>query len=317
MATRRDQRQQRRKKQRAQAIRRKRHLRALPTGSDLEHGHTVDPTGSVLEAGDLLPDQHAGMELTMRRLTGLGGGAAHEAQELAYRAMQAQGVKERRAWLQRALDVDPECVDALWIQARMDARSPEDLAQRLETVVETATLRLGPRGFEEGRGHFWGLLETRPYMRARTELAWALLALGREDQAIGHVPAMLELNPGDNQGLRYTLLGLLRRRCDLSAAQSLAERFDDDASPTFAWGGMLLAFLGGDLERAARGVAQARADNPHAEAYLTGERTPPPQGERPPYWSPRDETGAWICADEIGSAWKAHPKAQRWLRSLG
>jgi tetratricopeptide (TPR) repeat protein len=73
-------------------------------------------------------------------------------------------------------------------------------------------LALGPEGFKEYDGHFWGFLETRPYMRARHGLALALLKLGEEEEAMKHFRAMLKLNPGDNQGIRYLLLGCLLKR---------------------------------------------------------------------------------------------------------
>jgi hypothetical protein len=49
-------------------------------------------------------------------------------------------------------------------------------------------------------------------MRARHGLALSLLELGEEAAAVGHLHAMLKLNPGDNQGIRYLLLGSLLKR---------------------------------------------------------------------------------------------------------
>ena len=60
--------------------------------------------------------------------------------------------------------------------------------------IEARKLALGTEGFEQYTGHFWGFLETRPYMRARAGLAIALIKLGEDDAAIGHFHAMLELN---------------------------------------------------------------------------------------------------------------------------
>ena len=68
---------------------------------------------------------------------------------------------------------------------------------------------LGAQAFEEDVGHFWGLLETRPYMRARAGLAASLWTAGDEVEAVEHYQDMLRLNPGDNQGHRYVLLGCL------------------------------------------------------------------------------------------------------------
>lgn len=58
-------------------------------------------------------------------------------------------------------------------------------------------------------------------MRARHGLALTLLKLGEEGPAIEHFQAMLELNPGDNQGIRYLLLGSLLRRDDIPALKAL------------------------------------------------------------------------------------------------
>ncbi len=65
---------------------------------------------------------------------------------------------------------------------------------------------LGPEFFEENVGHFWGIVETRPYMRARLGLAFTLWGTGERDAAIEQAQDMLRLNPGDNQGVRYPLM---------------------------------------------------------------------------------------------------------------
>jgi len=66
--------------------------------------------------------------------------------------------------------------------------------------VEAGQLALGKTSFRDMTGEFWGFIETRPYMRARGGLALALLELGETDAAIGHLRAMLELNPQRQSG---------------------------------------------------------------------------------------------------------------------
>ncbi|KAK3312996.1 hypothetical protein B0H66DRAFT_569333 [Apodospora peruviana] len=68
--------------------------------------------------------------------------------------------------------------------------------------------------FETHVGHFWGLLNTRDYMRARSKLAHELMAIGTLDgvsEALSHVMDMLRLNRSDNMGLRTIIPGLLIR----------------------------------------------------------------------------------------------------------
>lgn len=59
--------------------------------------------------------------------------------------------------------------------------------------------------FETHVGHFWGLLDTRDYMRARFALADTLrqqATLDGVSEALDHLQDMLRLNRSDNMGLR-------------------------------------------------------------------------------------------------------------------
>lgn len=62
-----------------------------------------------------------------------------------------------------------------------------------------------PNVFEEHIGHFWGLLHTRPFMRARYALIEAILKVRTYDAALAaldHLMDCLRLCRGDNMGLR-------------------------------------------------------------------------------------------------------------------
>src|SRR6185369_16919953 len=105
--------------------------------------------------------------------------------------------RSRIALARKALGISPLCADAYVLLAEEAARSVEEARDYYTKGVEAGELALGPHGFEEYAGHFWGFLETRPYMRARAGLASALLKLGDIDSAIGHFSDMLKLNPND------------------------------------------------------------------------------------------------------------------------
>src|SRR5207249_4547353 len=79
----------------------------------------------------------------------------------------------------------------------------------LEQGLAAAERTLGPEPFTRLAGHFWGVNETRPYMRARLALADCLWSIGRRDESVGHLLDMLRLNPGDKQGIRYLLFARL------------------------------------------------------------------------------------------------------------
>ena len=210
-----------------------------------------------------------------RAMRGMFGGPAPsdpvaQAQELAYDAMEAaeRGDVERAVELaQQACDLHPHCVDALLLLSQAGSENRRELIENLRRTVEVAAEGLGD-DFEEMPGRFWGFHETRPYMRARAMLAQMLAEAGKHDEAIEHYEEMLNLNPGDNQGLRYELMGLYLLKGNLDGVRWLFEQYEDEGSAVFAWGRVLERYLDDDEPGALAALERARKGNEHVEAYL-------------------------------------------------
>jgi tetratricopeptide (TPR) repeat protein len=243
-----------------------------------------------------------------------------EAQELMWTAMDviSAGHEQKAARLcNEALAIYPDCVDALTMLAEIKCRRVNDYVDELWRVIEAGRRDLGAKCFKEDKGHFWGLIETRPFMRAMAQLAFALLDWGtpeRVDEAIGIFEEMLDLNPDDNQGVRDWLAGcyLARRRYEDAAA--LFDRYPDDWLAAPIWARVLLAHVTEGEERASELLVEARKRNEHVEQYLTGRKRRPKN--RPGMYSPGDNTEAVCCAEMLWEAWKVHPKARAWLKEV-
>src|SRR5215204_4647164 len=201
-----------------------------------------------------------------------------KAQDVMYEAWEQTTARSRIALARKALSISPLCADAYVLLAEEAARTVEEARDFYAKGVEAGELALGPEGFKEYEGQFWGFLETRPYMRARAGLASALLKLGDEDGAISHFREMLRLNPNDNQGIRYLLAGCLLRRGDDSALKELLASYEDEGSAFWLYTRALLAFREGGEgdERAAALAREAWAANEHVPAILAGTKPPEP-----------------------------------------
>ncbi len=234
-----------------------------------------------------------------------------QAQQLAFDAMEATTDRQARKLARQALALDPDCVDAIAVLADLESRSPEELIGGLERAMQAGERSLGPKFFAENKGHFWGLLETRPYMRARMDLAQLLLETGRTEDAIRHFEALLDLNPNDNQGVRDVLLGCYFSRDNLKGAQRLLHEYRHDATAIFAWGRTLERFLSADLPGATRALQRARRQNRFVEQYLTFQRPLPV--ELPETYALGSEEEAIICLAYLSGAWADHPLAMSWL----
>lgn len=236
-----------------------------------------------------------------------------QAQELAYEAMEAESRSRRVGLAREALAIDSDCVDALATLAHTTATSQRDLIDQLGAAVAAGERSLGRDFFEEHHGAFWGIIETRPYMRARFALARELLEAGFVEEAIGHMETMLELNPQDNQGVRDSLLPEYFLVEDLEGARRLLDRFENDASAIHMWGRVLERYLSGDIDGASTALKQAREWNPYVQRYLAGRRPLP--RTIPEYYSPGQEDEAIVCADDLCAAWQHHPAAIEWLEA--
>ena len=238
-----------------------------------------------------------------------------QAQDLAFQAMEAADEIEAQKLARQALELDPDCVDALVTLAQFAAKSPAEKIAQLGKAVEAGARALGGEEyFEQNKGHLWGAVHTRPYMRARADLAQMLMCEHHTDEATRHFEALLDLNPGDNQGNRYLLLGCYLEAGQLESARRLFAQFKGESLAVFNWGRVLERFLSGDRRGAVEALAKARQQNKHVEPLLLGQR------EEVNY------SGSFVPGQESEAdqvlvcqffAWAKHLEALEWLRDGG
>lgn len=238
--------------------------------------------------------------------------AAEEAQEIMYNAWQSEDPRQRVTLAQQALEIDPDCVDAYVLLAEDAAQSASEAKKLYGDGVLAGERALGADFFEENAGHFWGITETRPYMRARMGLADCCWALGQHTDAIEHYQEMLRLNPGDNQGVRYLLLSCLLEVGEDARAKELLDQFEDDAFASWHYSRALWAFRQyGDKALARNELTAAIEQNSHVPAYLLGKKRFP---RRPPeHIILGGESEAVEYAMRAIQLWKQTPDARKWL----
>lgn len=240
----------------------------------------------------------------------------YKAQQIMYRAWEERRPTRRVQLAQKALEVSPDCADAYVLLAEEEAETPAEACEYFEKGMQAGIRALGESYFtNEYEGKFWGLLETRGYMRARAGLAECLEYLDRSNEAIMHYEALLQLNPSDNQGIRYQLMGLLLRQNMNIQAGKLLEDYKDDSTAVWAYTRALLAFrrLGPSIQADAA-LRRALRVNPHVSPYLNGSK-PLPE-ELPETMGFGDENEAIDYAAEYFGNWWSTPGAVGWLKDI-
>ena len=261
------------------------------------------------------PSGAASLESFLRKFTSGRGKTRNPlviAQEIADLAWEASQPQDQAELARRALSVSADCADAYVILANQ-AASREQARQLLEEGVAAGQRAIGSESFESATGNFWLDQRTRPYMRARLGLAQCLWESGQRSQAADHYTEMLRLNPNDNQGVRYLLLGALVDLDRDAEARGLIERYQQDGSAEWAYTIALLAYRGeGDSTNARSLLWAARDANRHVPDYLVGNRSMPPSP--PSYVSRGGEDEAVSYAAHFLRMWRSSLGAIPWLR---
>ena len=213
--------------------------------------------------------------------------------------------------IKQALELDPDNADAYNYLARVEMDVDKALAL-YRKAIEAGERSLGEKFMEEEKGHFWGLIETRPYMKAKAGLADCLYAKNRINATIEVYREMLELNPNDNQGVRYLLSTLLLNKKDLSDYELFIKSYEGDDSAVWYYNNALYHFKKmGQSAKSDKELLKAYKFNKHVVEYMLGLKEMPL--EMPPFIGRGDENEAISYVLGTLTIWETTDGAMGWL----
>lgn len=172
-------------------------------------------------------------------------------------------------FFRRALKHDPQHADAhnhLGI-AKLEARRLKDAEQHFRAAVEGGERHIERDGLEIP----WGILENRPYLRALGNLVLVLTERRRWQEVVQIQERMLEINPNDNQGVRWSIgLSYLRAGDTERAVAAFERTYTEEVGCAF---GLALARLLVDGPAAEIGepLLEGFAQNRYVAPMLLGE----------------------------------------------
>lgn len=142
----------------------------------------------------------------------------------------------------------------------------KDAIKYMEKAIEYTKKEF--KGFDELKGDFWGIPETRPYMMCKEALASLYLENGEIKKTISIYKEMLELNEMDNQGIRYKLINLLILDNDDKLFEELVNESEDIAAMLYPQA--LYYFYKKDMFNAKKSIKKALKANAFVPQLLFG-----------------------------------------------
>ncbi len=236
------------------------------------------------------------------------------AQDFMYDAWDVEKRKKRIELAQKALSIFPDCADAYNLLAEDEAKTLEDAKTLYQEGMERGRKALG-KNFKEMEGHFWGITNTRPYMRSCLGLMRCCWASKEYEKAIDLAKEMLKLNPNDNQGVRYLLIIYLAEVGKYAELKKFMEsQYKDDSSIEWTYIKALLFFaLEGVSKKAEKLLNQALKNNCYVPEYLTEQKPLPTLLPDCYSWGSPEEAILFV-ANSL-NVWKKIPGALDWLKS--
>ncbi len=154
-------------------------------------------------------------------------------------------------YAKKALELDPDSLEAELIIAECGSTDPVDRIRKLEHAIKHGNKVMEKEGYlKDSIGHFWGILETRPYMRLRDSYMEALYDSGMLKKALAECEDMIRLSENDNLGIRYKLMHLYAFFEEEEKALELHKHYDSFEETQMLLPLSVLYFKKGDFGKA-------------------------------------------------------------------
>ena len=240
-----------------------------------------------------------------------------KSQDLVYEAYDLSITRGKKL-IKQALELDPNNTDAYNYLAEAEKKIDKAI-EFYERAIKAGQKTLGKKAFIEDKGHFWGIFETRPFMRAKAGVAGCLYALEELEKSRDIYQEMLELNPRDNQGIRYLLSTLHLELGNFKEFEELNKLFGEDICAVSNFNKALCQFKKeGQSKKSDKLLLEAHKQNSYVIDYLLGNKEMPKN--QPQYIGMGDEneaiayvSGNWKLWNKIEDSfeWVYHFKKER------
>ena len=212
---------------------------------------------------------------------------------------------------QQALITDPENAEAYIFLAENETNVNQAISL-FERALLAAERTLGKEFLIEAKGAYWGIFETRPYMRAKAGLADCYMHTNQLDMVLSIYEEMLVLNPNDNQGVRYLLSTILLRKKIFWRYDALRKTYKEDAAAYLYYNDVICLFMKtGKSSKANKALEKAYKSNEYVIEYLPGYINMPQ--EMPACMSLGDPSEAVNYVSESWQLWTDKKGALDWL----
>ncbi len=166
---------------------------------------------------------------------------AEKAENLVYQAY-GEDIEEGLKLVNDALELDKDCIEAYLFLSELQL-FPEIRRIFLEKAIHVGWEKFGGQYLEDHKGHFYGLTETRAFMKALMFMAALEELADNVEGAVEIYEKILELNHNDNMGARTPLFSYLIELEEWDKFKKYDAMFSEEESAQMLFDRALFTFL--------------------------------------------------------------------------
>ena len=128
----------------------------------------------------------------------------------------------------KALIIYPDNIDAMCFLAELENKDSRKLMAYNKAIEKSEELL--KEYFDDSVGYFWGIIETRPYLRAKAGRVRVFIYMKKYKEALTECEDILRLNKDDNMGMRYCLVTLCCYLGEYDKLEKTIKDFNEDTA---------------------------------------------------------------------------------------
>lgn len=173
-------------------------------------------------------------------------------------------------YIKKALELEPDNMDAVSASLDLIEDSTWEYYQKLSDAVKNGAKLMEKKGFmdEDSIGEYWGILETRPYMRLLNRYADFMAEAGMMGLAAKEYEEMIRLSENDNLGVRYSLMHVYAFLEQEEPALELHKKYDGYEETQMLLPLSVLYFKRGDFDKAEDYLKRLCATNKDTKKFF-------------------------------------------------
>ena len=171
-------------------------------------------------------------KVTLERMGHLEKSDEDKANDLYEEALETYNPTRAKKLLKNALQLYPDFLDAK-VELASYTRDTQKRFKEYDKLANEEKNNLEKQGFfsKDSIGYFYGILETRPYIRLLFRTATEYREMGAFRKAMAVYEKIIELNENDNTGSRFELMGIYATLEETEKMDAIIKKYPGDTVP--------------------------------------------------------------------------------------